>query len=541
MKKKLKLTWSTITKSEKWLILIFLVIIPISTLVELLHLLSIVPLVNQLVGSQNTNISFIPYLSGVTVIEAAIIFAFISAVSAFIRYFQNVFLYKTTFNILKTVSCEIYRARILGPYNKVYDNKNSDVFNLFSNKLIYFQAHFLGPILSITQGLFIAILIISMLLIQLTSMFLILMSLVTIIYGTYMVMVRKLTVENSKAIRAFTSKHLELVMNISDYLKEVKLFGLERDSIKKFGLVEGNLRKPQISVQVVAHGSKFIVEATALISIAIAIIVAFNFNEQKIIEKLALLVFSTQKLLPVIQNIYSNCSLVLSGQDMVQEIFEELELGQSSAVVNISTRPPSALKKEITRVNCNQMKFSYQNSTVLKFQNFEFKIGELNCIVGRSGSGKSTLTSLLTNLFKPESGAVNFYSYNQEIPRSKITFSYSAQQPVIFHGSVQDNLIATPVDYETILNVVDLDFLKNIEVIDPKKLSGGERQRLGIARALNVKSDIYIFDEPTASLDEINVKKFVKGILNFSKTNIVVVVSHDEKLISESQNILRLQ
>ena len=89
--------------------------------------------------------------------------------------------------------------------------------------------------------------------------------------------------------------------------------------------------------------------------------------------------------------------------------------------------------------------------------------------------------------------------------------------------------------------MVDLDFLKNIDVIDPKKLSGGERQRLGIARALNVKSDIYIFDEPSASLDEINVKKFVTGIVNFSKTNIVVVVSHDEKLISESQNILRLQ
>ena len=226
---------------------------------------------------------------------------------------------------------------------------------------------------------------------------------------------------------------------------------------------------------------------------------------------------------------------------MVSEIFEEMELGQSVAIIDGSVRLPYIPNRSITRLTSEQVKFSYVNAQELQYKNIDFKISELNCIVGRSGSGKSSLTNLLTDLFQPNSGTIKYYANDLEVPTREITFSYCSQQPVIFDGSVEDNLIERPIDYQTIFEVVNLDFLSDLKIINPKKLSGGERQRIGIARALNVKSDIYIFDEPTASLDDANVQKFITGIVNFSKNNLVIIVTHDARLISQSQNILNLK
>ena len=87
---------------------------------------------------------------------------------------------------------------------------------------------------------------------------------------------------------------------------------------------------------------------------------------------------------------------------------------------------------------------------------------------------------------------------------------------------------------------VDLNFLNNKSEIYTANLSGGERQRIGIARALNSPSSIYIFDEPTASLDQVNADKLITKLKSFSRSHLVIVVTHDPRMISEGDNILNL-
>jgi|GEM_PF-3584698 len=537
---KVKLIWKTVTAFERKLLLIYIILIPIVTAVELLHLASIVPLVNGLAGDQGLTTDFMLLSENPSILKVCIIFGSVSVFSAMTRYIHTALLYKSTYSVLKQVSHVMYQVRILGPYSRSYDRKNSDAFNLFSNKLIYLTAHFLGPILAILHGSFLVLMIVTMLLIQLKWLFVILIVFVVIVYGVYFYVSKKITIKNSLAISLDTARHLALVVRITDYLKEIKLFGIEQESINKFFNVEEKLRNSQISVQIIAHGSKFIVEAVALLGIAVAIIAASTWNEATIIAKLALLVFSTQKLLPATQNVFSAYSLILSGKDMVAEVFQEIKIMQNITVKNVSQRPTHPADRLITRVWCRGLKFSYPNSPELKFDEIDFEIGGLNCIIGRSGSGKSSFTNLLSNLFKPNSGDIRYFSYGNSIPTDEVSFSYCSQQPVIFDATVEENLISEPANFHSISKVVDIDFVSKGHRIHPKNLSGGERQRIGIARAINVKSDVYIFDEPTAALDDHNVRKFVLGIIEFSKKNLVIIVTHDDRLIVKAERLFHL-
>ena len=54
------------------------------------------------------------------------------------------------------------------------------------------------------------------------------------------------------------------------------------------------------------------------------------------------------------------------------------------------------------------------------------------------------------------------------------------------------------------------------------------------------QSKIYIFDEPTASLDKLNASLLIKKLESFALSNLVIVVSHDPRLISSSTNMLNL-
>ena len=160
-------------------------------------------------------------------------------------------------------------------------------------------------------------------------------------------------------------------------------------------------------------------------------------------------------------------------------------------------------------------------------------------IEGKSGTGKTTLTDLITGLLTKNAGKLVYSKNGQVIKLEQITFSYCSQTPIIF----DDDLIKLRenINKKKELNdAVDLNFLKGKTEIYTGNLSGGERQRIGIARALTSPSSIYIFDEPTASLDEVNAAKLITKLKSFSRSHLVVVVTHDPRMISEGDNILNL-
>jgi oligopeptide/dipeptide ABC transporter ATP-binding protein len=143
--------------------------------------------------------------------------------------------------------------------------------------------------------------------------------------------------------------------------------------------------------------------------------------------------------------------------------------------------------------------------------------GEILALVGESGSGKSTLAKILVGSTTPTSGELEYHGEpvtgkrrKDSSRRIQMVFQdpYSSLNPRMSIGAMLKELLVLhkivprrDVRAESIrlLNLVGLEE----DALDayPSQFSGGQRQRIAIARALAVRPDILIADEPVSALD----------------------------------------
>lgn len=184
---------------------------------------------------------------------------------------------------------------------------------------------------------------------------------------------------------------------------------------------------------------------------------------------------------------------------------------------------------------------------------FQIARGEILGIVGESGCGKSTLGKTMVRLTEPTSGAIRFdgrditqFSHRSLMPfRRRMQFifqdPYSSLNPrlpaesmlrevIRFHRVVPANAMDGYID--SLIEQVGLrpDARKRY----PHEFSGGQRQRLNIARALAVKPEFVVADEPVSALD-VSIQAQILNLLmdlkdEFSLT--LMFVSHDLKVVN---------
>jgi putative ABC transport system ATP-binding protein len=180
---------------------------------------------------------------------------------------------------------------------------------------------------------------------------------------------------------------------------------------------------------------------------------------------------------------------------------------------------------------------------ILHDVSFTMERGRALTLVGPSGSGKSTLLRCLNRLVEPTAGMVRFDGRDTRAldPRElRRRVALVMQTPVLFEGTVRDNLRVRPVDAPgdfaedrlraTLAEVgLEADLLDR----DATTLSGGEKQRVTIARALLRDPPALLLDEPTSALDPPNAWLVVETIsrLRAARGLSIVAVTHQPDLI----------
>ncbi|MBV8653286.1 MAG: ABC transporter ATP-binding protein, partial [Alphaproteobacteria bacterium] len=179
--------------------------------------------------------------------------------------------------------------------------------------------------------------------------------------------------------------------------------------------------------------------------------------------------------------------------------------------------------------------------------------GETFGLVGESGSGKSTLARCVVNLVKPDSGAIRFHGtdlrrlsrrgwqpFRRRIqmvfqdpfaslnPRRRVG-DIIADGPVA-HGVPRHQALAEARD---LLRLVQLD--ERASERYPHEFSGGQRQRVGIARALALKPELLVADEPVSALD-VSVQAQILALLQDLKARLgltVLFITHDLRVAAQ--------
>lgn len=201
-----------------------------------------------------------------------------------------------------------------------------------------------------------------------------------------------------------------------------------------------------------------------------------------------------------------------------------------------------------TRLGGNQVE-------ALKNLSFSVEEGEYVAIMGESGSGKTTLLNILAALDKPIGGQVILNGKNIVDIREKEISAFRRENlgfvfqdfNLLDNFSLKDNivlpLVLSGVDYKEMERRIT-PIAAQLGILDilgkyPYEVSGGQKQRAAVARALIIKPELVLADEPTGALDS----KATEDLLTlFNKINergqTILMVTHSTKAASHARRVL---
>ena len=166
---------------------------------------------------------------------------------------------------------------------------------------------------------------------------------------------------------------------------------------------------------------------------------------------------------------------------------------------------------------------SFGDTPVLENVSLSLEKGVPYALCGASGAGKTTLLRLLCRLDTPDSGKI--------LLPDNCRFSYAFQEPRLFENvTVQTNMELVKPDRSIADILAQLDLESSAHKY-PSELSGGMQKRASLARALSVRADVYLIDEPTAGQDADHTESIIDAIRKYTADAICIVASHDEAFI----------
>jgi phospholipid/cholesterol/gamma-HCH transport system ATP-binding protein len=182
---------------------------------------------------------------------------------------------------------------------------------------------------------------------------------------------------------------------------------------------------------------------------------------------------------------------------------------------------------------------------VLKGASFAIKPGMTTVVGGGSGQGKSVTIKLILGLMKPDSGQILVHGEDitqmsrRELNTVRQKFGVLFQGVALFDSLTVFENVALPLREKTKMSKAEINEkvismlaefdLQGHEEKFPAQLSGGMQKRVGLARALQMKPDVMLFDEPTTGLDPARSQEIYRLFykIQHERGYTSIIVSHD--------------
>lgn len=571
IKNTLKNLFFHISKSRKVQLLILLIITFLTSIVEMLSVASVVPFIKAATSTSENFVlekSFILKFVSINnkkeaVFITGIIFSFFILFNSLLRCLLIFITSKLSNIITAELSIKIYRASLFDSYSNHINKHTSNVISAVTQKV--YQTYFtISSIITFVSSAFILIGLISVLIWinpKVMSFFIIFFS---ILYLAIVLLGKKTIKNNSQIINEEQNKIIFNLQNGLGSFRDIILDKTQEYFIKIFAKASLNKARREAVNNIIQSSPRYILEGMGVILAAFLIIFwnYFMHSSNEIIEAfptLAAIAIGTQKILPLINNLYLNFSIFKGNVYQVDDVLNVLNKHAEKDKIKILVKEREINFKNF--ISFNNVDFSYEdkNEYILENINLEIKKGSKVGIIGKSGEGKSTFLDLLMGFLEPKRGLISvdgiklsaetlssWQSKISHVPQKLFLSDSSILENIAFGRSIKDidlnkvEIVSKKAQLGKFINSLKEGYHEQIGERGIK-LSGGQIQRVGLARSLYKNSEIIIFDEATNSLDTETERLIMEELYSLEKNLTIIIVAHRLNTLSKCDVIFEVK
>ena len=344
-------------------------------------------------------------------------------------------------------------------------------------------------------------------------------------------------------------------------IKDLKVLGREKSFLDKFDVYAREQAFTQSRNALIGAVPKHALETIAFGGVLIMVIytLASAGNTDRVIPLLSLYAFAGYRLMPALQNIFSDWSQVrfnLAALDMLLEDMREKSANLHTPLYKKMNPLPITRTLELKDISYS---YPYSSERVLSELNLNIKANTTVGFVGSTGSGKSTTIDVILCLLEPQKGAVLVDGQRlsgESILRWQRNIGYVPQFIYLSDDTVSHNIAfgvsRSEVDQDAVERAARTARLHDFIVELPQgydtlvgergmRLSGGQRQRIGIARALYHDPQVLILDEATSALDNATEEQVMLDIQKMSRRKTILMIAHRLTTVRECDQIFFLE
>jgi len=567
----IKNIWSVFLDKEKHMLMALMVLLFVTSVLELTGLILVIPYVNMMMDSELAN----QYVNKFPQIEYLFIFDDdyrwkLSVWFGVFYLFKNILLVIFTYiqqGILSKIEANLaqrmFQNYLRQPYSYHLNTQSSDLVR----SITYDSLVFVDGILS--KG---ALLITELLLLFGVLLMLALTSPeALVVLATMIIPIILIYVLIRWHLRAWgeilQEREARVIQHLQEGLggiKDVIILGVLQNFANKFWNNVDNRAVVKRNRGVAIAVPRFVIESMMMITMAAALVwLDQKGGLENHLSSIAFLAIVTVRLLPMSTRVLSSVSSIRTAGPSVDVVYNSLSRKNkkenirnsvvNKLVVQSKDHSPVTLFEKIEVKNIT---FNYENcDAVIDGVSFSVKSGEMVGIVGGSGAGKTTLVDLLLGLLSPGVGeiSVNGTNINENLAEWQSIIGYVQQTVFLIDATITENVAfgipSELIDKDRVQKVLELakldGWINSLEIgVDTwvgergVRISGGQRQRIGIARALYHDPQVLVLDEASSSLDNRTEHEIMDDIYGLHGEKTIIMIAHRLDTIKRCDRIL---
>lgn len=547
----------------QYVTLIFLTIV--SAVAEVISLSSIVPFIGVLTNPSEVFsyelISTNAYLLGINkpselLLPLTIIFSVAAITAGIMRIILLWMSIKIGNSTGADLSTKVFKIALHQPYSIHIDRNGSEIISGITQKVSTVSGVLVSFVNVVTASILFISIFATLIFID-PEVALTLMLTFGIFYFLIAWFSRTRLKNNSKKQAEEHTNGIRIIQEALGSIRDIIIGGLQNVYYGIYDKSVRRLHKSRGENSFINQAPRFVMESLGIVMIAV---ISYTLSTDSngaslILPTLGALALGAQRLLPLLQQMYGNWSVIKGSQS---ELYDVLEILNFPIYINNRDDTSKIFYQDNISINNVSFKHSEDDSYILKNISLVIRKGISLGIVGATGSGKSTLLDLLMCLIEPTNGTISVDGKDlmggakeawqrniAHVPQDIFLIDATIMENIAFGvpmGQIDVDMVKKAAIFAEINSHIENIPLKYNAIVGEAgvKLSGGQKQRIGIARALYKRADIMFLDEATSALDNKTEKEVIKSLESENNNLTLVMIAHRISTLQYCDLIVKL-